>query len=169
MKKIILILIGIAFIACALVAENYFSVNDLEPASLKEKFEIDDVFSVYATSEKGVTIEALTGDNPERLAEDGEVFNARLKLNGSGKVDYRSIHFEAKKGETIKVYTNSSSSSADRTLLLVNVATGATVAELKAPADGKNCGISTCQVNENAEYALYSSGSGINIYQIVIE
>ena len=96
MKKLLSILLCLGLCLTFAVAEDYFSVNDLEPASVKSVYKIDDVFSIYANDSKAVTIEALTGDAPERTAEDGEVFNARIKLNGSGKVDYRSIHFTAK-------------------------------------------------------------------------
>jgi len=169
MKKLLSILLCLSLCVTFAMAEDYFSANDLEPCAIKSVYKIDDIFSIYANESKGVTIEALSGDNAERIAEDGEVFNVRIKLNGSGKVDYRSIRFVANAGSTLKVYTNSSSKDTARTLLVVNVATGATIAELTAPVDSSVAGYAECKLPEKGEYAIYSAGSGINVYQVVIE
>ena len=100
---------------------------------------------------------------------DGALKKFKQKVAKSGKVDYRSIRFVANAGSTLKVYTNSSSKDTARTLLVVNVATGATIAELTAPVDSSVAGYAECKLPEKGEYAIYSAGSGINVYQVVIE
>ena len=169
MKKLLSILLCLGLCLTFAVAEDYFSVNDLEPASVKSVYKIDDVFSIYANDSKAVTIEALTGDAPERTAEDGEVFNARIKLNGSGAVDYRSVHFTANGAATLKVYTNSTSKDAARTLVVVDVASGSTIAELVAPPSGSVAGYAECKLPAKGEYAIYSADSGIYIFQLIVE
>lgn len=169
MKKIFTIFLCVIALAGFAFADDYFTANDLEPCAVKEPSEIDEIFSIYASSEKGVTIEALTGDVAERIAEDGEVFNTRIKLNGSGKVAYRSIHFVTDDAAVITVYCNSSSKTDDRVLAIVDVETGETIDEITAPADGEIAGIGITAVPYAGEFAIFSKGSGINIYQILIE
>lgn len=168
--KILLVMVLVSvFLTGFVVAEDYFSANDLEPAAIKSVTKIDEVFSIYATSEKGVTIEALTGENAERTASDGEVFNNRIKLNGSGKIEQRSVHFITKGKAKVTVYTNSSSKTDARVLAVVNIKDGSVIAELTAPADGTEAGVVSCTVPTAGEYAIFSKGSGINLYQIVVE
>ena len=166
MKKLLSILLCLGLCLSFAVAEDYFSVNDLEPASVKSVYKIDDVFSIYANDSKAVDIQAM---ETECVADDGEVFNCRIKLGGRGTVDYRSVHFKSNGAATLKVYTNSTSKDAARTLVVVDVASGSTIAELVAPPDGSVAGYAECKLPAKGEYAIYSAGTGINIYQIIVE
>ena len=105
-----------------------------------------------------------------RVAADGEIFNNRIKLNGSGTADYRSIHFTAAGATEVVIYANSSSKTDARTLVLAKLADGAVIAELVAPPDDeKSAGFANAVLPGAGKYVLYSKNSGINIYQIFIK
>ena len=145
-------------------AQESLNANDLQAAQLTAATKLDG-FTIYAKSDKGVTIEAV---DVARTAADGEVFNARIKLNGGGALDYRSIHFTVKEKATVTIYLSSSSKTDARILKLVDAA-GTVLAELAAPPDdGAAAGIATFAVPKGGEYVIFSAGSGINIYQIVV-
>ena len=146
-------------------AEDTLNANDMKAAQLTEVTKFD-AFTVYAKSDKNVTIEAM---DAARTATDGEVFNVRIKLNGGGAVDYRSIHFTTKAKAQVTIYLASSSKTDARVLKLID-ASGAVLAELAAPPDdGKAAGIATFTVPKEGEYTVFSASSGINIYQIVVQ
>lgn len=148
-----------------LYAEQYISANDLDAGAITATVTIDG-FGLFARSDKGITIEAI---NEPRTAEDGEIFNARIKLNGSGAIDYRSIHFTVKDKAKVTLYLNSSSKTDARVLVLAK-ADGTVVAELTAPPDaGTSAGIAKAEISSGGEYVVFSKNSGINIYQIVVE
>jgi hypothetical protein len=146
-------------------AEESLNANDLQAAQLTAVTGLDG-FTVYARSDKNVTIEAI---DAARTAADGEVFNARIKLNGGGAFDYRSIHFTTGAKADVTIYLASSSKTDARVLKVVDAA-GSVVAELAAPPDdGKAAGIATTTVPRQGEYAIFSTNSGINIYQLVVK
>jgi hypothetical protein len=146
-------------------AEVSLNANDLAAAQLVAVTAFDS-FTVYAKADKGVTIEAMEA---ARTAADGEVFNARIKLNGGGAIDYRSIHFTVKGKAEVTIYLSSSSKTDARILKLVDAA-GAVLAELTAPPDdGTAAGIAKITVEKAGEYAIFSAGSGINIYQLLVK
>ena len=97
MKKTILVIMTLILLSSALYAAVFISANDLEEEKLTETKEIDG-FTFIATPDKHMTIEYLSDG---RESEDGEVFNGRIKLEGSGKVSQRAISFEAFKGEIL--------------------------------------------------------------------
>lgn len=164
MKKTIALLFILFSVLAPVMAEAFISANDLDPAKLSSAVEYDGVH-IYATADKGVTIETI---DETREAEDGEVFNARIKLNGSGKPGYRSIGFTAAEGETLTVYLNSSSKSDARSLLVVN-ADGNTVATLTADPDTGTAGIATAVLPAAGDYLVYSKSGGINVYMLISE
>ena len=152
--------------AAGLGAEEFFTANDLEAAQLTAVKSFGN-FTIFARSDKNVTIEAMAAP---RIAADGEVFNNRIKLNGGGAVDYRSIRFKTAAAGEVLIYTNSSSKTDARTLVLAKVSDGVIVAELVAPPDDeKNAGIAKASLAGAGEYVLYSKNSGINIYQILLK
>lgn len=153
--------VGIAGVS----AQSYLSVNDLEPGAVKASVSVEG-FTLVATEAKGLTVEAL---DASRTAEDGEVFNARLKLNGSGSVEFRSVKFAAAAKGSLVVYLNSSSKTDARVLKLVDAA-GAVVAELAAPPDAEGtAGMATAVIPAAGDYYLFSAGSGINLYAVSVE
>jgi hypothetical protein len=168
-RKIAMILVALV-VSCLIgpvgaFAEDSLSANDLAAAQLIAVAKYD-AFTIYAKSDKGVTIETMEA---ARTAADGEVFNARIKLNGGGAVDYRSIHFTVKGKAEVTMYLSSSSKTDARILKLIDAA-GTVLAELTAPPDdGTVAGIAKVTVPQTGEYAIFSAGSGINIYQLIIK
>lgn len=152
------------FGAAGAAAEESLNANDLQPAKLAAPA-VFDGFTINATPEKAVTIDAVS---PALTAPDGEVFNFRIKLGGSGKAEYRSIKFPAKAGADVAVYLNSSSKTDARILKAVD-GNGAVLAELTAPADtGAEAGYATFKAAADGDILVFSADSGINIYAIVV-
>lgn len=151
--------------ACAVFAQQALNANDLQAAQITAVTRLDG-FMLYAKSDKGITIEAI---DAARTAADGEVFNARIKLNGGGALDYRSIHFTTPAKAQLAIYLCSSSKTDARVLKLVDAA-GTVLAELAAPPDdGAAAGLVTFAIPKEGEYAVFSANSGINIYRIVVK
>lgn len=86
MKKAVIILLVAFFALSTVFSTAYISVNDLDAEKVTETKDYDGVVFV-ATPDKHMTIEML---DDGREAEDGEVFNGRIKLDGSGKSTQRA-------------------------------------------------------------------------------
>ena len=164
MKKAVIILLVAFFALPTVFSTAYISVNDLDAEKVTETKDYDGVVFV-ATPDKHMTIEML---DDGREAEDGEVFNGRIKLEGSGKSTQRAIKFDAVKGEVLKVYLNSSSKTEARTLVVAD-STGAQIGAITAPVDGGEVGIGTFEIPSDGSFFLWSKKSGINIYMIIVE
>ena len=164
MKKAVIILIVAFFALSTVFSTAYISVNDLDAEKVTETKDFDGVVFI-ATTDKHMTIEML---DDGREAEDGEVFNGRIKLEGSGKSTQRAIKFDAVKGEVLKVYLNSSSKTEARTLVVAD-STGAQIGAITAPVDGGEVGIGTFEIPSDGSFFLWSKKSGINIYMIIVE
>lgn len=164
MKKAVIILLVAFFALSTVFSTAYISVNDLDAEKVTETKDFDGVVFV-ATPDKHMTIEML---DDGREAEDGEVFNGRIKLEGSGKSTQRAIKFDAVKGEVLKVYLNSSSKTEARTLVIAD-STGAQIGAITAPVDGGEVGIGTFEIPSDGSFFLWSKKSGINIYMIIVE
>ena len=159
-------LMACIFAVSALGAEEFFTANDLAAAQIVANKAFGS-FVIFARSDKGVTIEAMS---TPRVAADGEVFNNRVKLNGGGAADYRSIHFTAAGAAEVVIYANSSSKTDARPLVVAKAADGTVIAELVAtPDDEKNAGMATATLPGAGEYVVFSKSSGINIYMIFIK
>lgn len=169
MKKIPVIMLFVLLAAFCFAQESWLSANDLEAASLTSAKEIDG-FTILATAEKGVKIEAM---DDGREAEDGEIFTMRIKLNGSGALTYRAVSFKGKKGQKVIVYLNSSSKTDARVLQLADK-DGTIIASITAPVDSdpaapQPAGMGEAVLPSDGEFFLYSKSSGINLYQIIVE
>ena len=164
MKKAVIILLVAFFALSTVFATAYISVNDLEAEKVTETKDFDGVVLI-ATPDKHMTIEML---DDGREAEDGEVFNGRIKLEGSGKSSQRAIKFDAVKGEVLKVYLNSSSKTEARTLVIAD-SSGAQIGALTAPVDGSSVGIQSFEIPSDGTYYIWSKKSGINIYMLIVE
>lgn len=162
MKRIALFFI-VMISVFSLSAEAFLSVNDLEPAKIVDRVEFDGVFLVGAEG-KHVTVEEADA----KEAPDGEVFNLRIKLEGSGSAKHRHVELAAKKGETLTVYLISSGEDV-RSLLIVNKDTGAEAGVLDAPSKNDAIGIAKFEIPADGTYLLYSKKSGINLYLISCE
>ena len=165
MKKLLIVVLLGLLCALPLSSKAYLSVNDLDPQKLSSTKTFDDV-SICATSEKGVSIDLI---DVARTAKDGEIFNSRIKLGGTGSTAYRSLKFTAKKGEKLTIYLNSSSKTDARTLAIAKQ-DGTEVATIVADPDtGTVAGMGTYVFIEDGVYYVYSKNSGIYIYEIVVE
>jgi hypothetical protein len=141
------------------------NANDLTAGAVTAPLACDP-FVLMAKADKALNVEPM---DKARTAADGEVFNARIKLNGGGALDYRSISFTVKAKAKLKIYLASSSKTDARTLKLCD-AKGAVIADLVAPPDDEvKAGMATAVLPEAGTYVVYSAGSGINIYMIVVE
>lgn len=116
--------------------------------------------TVLATSSSTVTIDG----NKKEI--DGLKFTQRIKLNGTGKVDSRSIKIEVASAATVVVYGMSGSSGKIRTLALFD-STFTPIDETQTN-DGNAIAKLEYTLNEAGTYYLASTNSGINIYYISI-
>ena len=164
MKKAVVLFTIMALVVSGAFATAFISVNDLEPEKVVDTKEYEGVVFI-ATPDKHMTIESL---DDGREAEDGEVFNGRIKLEGSGKSSQRAIKFDAVKGEVLKVYLNSSSKTEARTLVIADMA-GSQIGAITAPVDGGEVGIGTFEIPSDGTFYLWSKKSGINIYMLIVE
>lgn len=166
MKRFIITAALVLLISTMLFAEGYISANDLDPAKYTSAVTIDG-FTFNANESKAIEIQSMD----ERTAPDGEIFNNRIKLNGAGNKDQLSITFEAKKGEKVTVYLNSSSKTDERVLNLFTPTDATPIQTIAAPpATGDNTtGMGTFTIEKDGTYTIGSAKSGIYIYAIVIE
>ena len=134
-------------------------VSELAQEELVTSREVNG-FTIAATAEKKVKI-----DGNEKTAEDGSSFSQRLKLGGSGSVDYRSIHFTTMGKAEVTVYAMSSSSSEDRAIDLYTL-DGTLVETMSAPGSGLNMKTFTI---EAGDYYLASPSSGVNVYGVDVK
>ncbi len=167
MKKIALTLIIFMVVGCLFAEGASLSANDLEVQEITEMKEFDG-FKIYGTTEKPAKIEEIS----ERTAEDGEIFNNRIKLNGTGKTNYYAIGFTAKKGQKVTVYLNSSSKNDERVLNLYTPDNAKNVlASIPAPPAKEDnlAGMGTFTIPYDGEFLIGSANKGIYVYAIVIE
>lgn len=154
---------GITLVAEA--AENkVLNVSELTAGDITEITSFGD-FTVSANEEKKVTI-----DGNKKVGDNGIEFTQRLKLNGSGSLEYRNVFFTTEGAATITVYAMSGSSSEDRPLLLMS-ADGTELARelaLGVAGDGGVITAITYEVDAAGTYYLWSEKSSINFYYIEV-
>jgi hypothetical protein len=136
--------------------------NDLAVGDISTVLETGTDFRIHATDAKKVTVDAH-----ERISDRGERFTQRIKLNGSGAADARSLHFTVAEGEApTRVFVNArSGGAADRALALYD-ATGE-LARVVAAADVAGAPVETAAFDIGAAGAYYlaSPSSGVNVYR----
>ncbi len=162
MKKIFAAFTAILMMGAAAFAEGYINAADLDKGSFTADIKCEDGFVIHANSEKNVEIKSA---DARTVGED--TFTQCIKLGGAGKLDYRSISFPAKAGETVTVQGVSSSKTEARAALVVNEA-GETVAELPLKADGADVSTETFKAPADGTYYVWSKKSGIYIFQIKV-
>ncbi len=164
MTKKITFIFGLAlFLTYPIMSQVVLSANDLDNEQVTGVKQIGDV-KILAKPDKAVTIESM--DVP-RESSDGEIFNNRIKLNGSGTLESRAIMLNVTKKGQLIVYCNSSSKTDARVLVLANAADGSIVSEGNAEPDtGTKAGICRFVVPATGSFLIYSKSGGINIYQI---
>ncbi len=165
MKRIVFVVLSALLAVSTLNAAAYMNANDLEPGRITSEVTYEDDVRLVGTDSKHMTVEEM---QDAQEAPDGEIFNNRIKLEGSGNVNQRVVKFPANEGEVLVLYAHSSG-DAVRTLALVNLDTGAEVAAINVPMKNDPVGISETEIPSDGDYALYSKGSGINIYCLICE
>jgi len=167
MKKLVTFIAACMMLGTFAFAEGYINANDLEAGEITEATEQEDGFVLNATAEKNITIEK----KPLHKSPQGEDYTVGIKLNGSGKPDFRSISFPAKKGETITIHGNSASKTEVRPLIVAD-STGKVLKELPMNVDGQAGTIASegkFKAPADGTYIVYSKKSGINIYFIEVK
>ncbi len=109
-------------------------------------------------------VSAVVVESHAKTADDGTSYTQRMKLGGTGTKDVRSIHFSVNGQSEVKVYAMSSSSGADRSLNLYDLA-GTSMGEVSAL--GKDLVVQTLTV-EAGDYYLASPSSGVNVYEVIV-
>ena len=166
MKKLALLLVIFMVMGAVFAESASLSANDLEVETLTTLKEVDG-FKLYGTESKAIDIQEIE----ERTAPDGEIFNNRIKLNGTGKTDQLCIGFSAKKGQKVTVYLNSSSKTDERVLNLYTPASKDALASIPAPpatADNTT-GMGTFIIPFDGDFLIGSANKGVYVYAIVIE
>ncbi|MBR6912671.1 MAG: hypothetical protein IKN34_02535 [Treponema sp.] len=150
----------------------YINANDLEKAVLTETL-VDEVsgFTLNATAEK--TLEVKSCD-PRQIGDD--LFTQTISTKGSGKfvlgeepLNFRTISFPAKAGDSIIVYATTSSKTDERPLHVVNMANAEEIGTITMmPDNGKDMTVAEVLVKEDGNYCIYSTSGTGYIYQIKV-
>jgi hypothetical protein len=101
---------------------------------------------------------------------DGYSFTHRFQLGGTGSTTSRAVKFDVTGPCTVTVYALSSSSAADRTLIVHGGSTQ--VGTIAAPGSVENSGTGNGTVTYTGGAGtlyIYSSSSGINLYGVKVE
>jgi hypothetical protein len=159
---------------CALIimpvsvfAQEMLSANDFDPVPNLTADLVEGIFTLKATAAKPMKIEVM---DSEMIAEDGEIFNARISTGGAGDATTRSVVFTTEGATTVTVYTLNSSKTDNRILVLKD-AGGKTISEQVSPpaASGAQAKVVTFNVPAAGSYFLTSKSSGIYIYAVIVE
>ena len=121
-------------------------------------------FTLVATSDKAMDKKSKTAT----FVYNGTTYENRYGLSVGGSAKFgssRYVSFTVDGPCTITVAAQSSSSSADRTLNMVN-ASGGSVGSFDAPGA---LGVTTVEIDSAGTYSIGSAGSGIYIFVIIIE
>ena len=121
---------------------------------------IGDNYTVYATSSKTVSITSASG----ALNVNGTSIDSYLGLGGSGSSSYRNISFTTTKSAKITVYYAAAS---NRYLGLYN--SSGLIETSLATVDNNTILSHTYSTVDAGSYYIASTGSGINVYCILIE
>lgn len=162
---LVALMLSAVFAAAPLTAESLLNANDLAPGAITAPTPVDS-FVLLAKADKAVNVETF---DKARTADDGEVFNARIKLNGGGSTEFRAIRLTAGGKSRLTLYTNSSSKTDPRILKVVDEA-GTVLAELAAPADDEvHAGMVGVDLPQAGTYYVFSASGGINLYLVSVK
>ncbi|WP_418275738.1 carbohydrate-binding protein [Isoptericola jiangsuensis] len=150
-----------ALTAVAVGPDDALDASDLAPGDYATVTDTGTDFTLYATDAKKVSV-----DSTDRISDRGDVFTQRIKLNGSGTAESRSLHFTVGADDvpTQVVVNARSSGSSDRAIALYD-ATGE-VARVPALGDDENVPVATATIDVEAagDYYLASPSSGVNVF-----
>ena len=154
--------LGGAVSAGAVGLPSALDASSLAPGDYVASTDTGTDFRIAAVAGKAVTVDAHA-----RVSDRGGEFTQRIKLNGSGTADARSLHFtvaEADVPTQVFVNARSGSGTADRAIALYNA--GGEVARVPALADSATTAVRTesFTVTTPGDYWLASPSSGVNVY-----
>ena len=162
MKKTLLLTVAAIFMAAynIMAQDAVLSANDLTATTLSENL-VTDIFTIYATSSKTVTI-----DSNSKTFDD-ESYTQRIKFGGAGSIgQYRCIGMTVTGPCTVYVAALSSSSSYDRTYGLYD-SKGNAIGTATAYGTSTGYGDTFTYTGEGEELFVYSEAS-INVYGIKV-
>ncbi|MCK0116494.1 right-handed parallel beta-helix repeat-containing protein [Isoptericola sp. S6320L] len=148
-----------AVAAVAAGPETAFRADDLAAGEYTSDVVAGD-FTVKAAEGKDVDV-----DGSSRTSDRGDEFTQRLKLNGSGTAEHRSLQFTADAPTEVVVHARSGSGSSDRALALFDES-WTVVDSVPALADDSGVPVATevLEVPAAGTYWLSSPSSGVNVY-----
>ena len=136
---------------------SVLNVSDLPTGDITADLDLDEY-----TIKSGTTV-----DTHKKTSDEGVEFTQRLKLNGTGSKDSRSVHFSIDGEAELKIYALSASSSAARQLGIYKAETEELVATIEvtneSPLKAKYVGLT-----EAGDYYIASPSSGVNIYYLEV-
>lgn len=166
MKKIVVLAAAIAVCFGTAFAEKYVSANDLDVQELKKNITTEDGFVIRATDAQPVKIiSSGAAQGPNTFGN--ETFSKIIDVRGTGTVTARSISIKAKAGETLTVYFKSAA-DADRTLYILDQE-GNVVHSAVAIGRQNPIAETKFKIPSAGEYFVASKGSGIYIYEVILE
>jgi hypothetical protein len=132
--------------------------------TLTETIDVDGL-TLVATSSANIQLEGNT------KSLDGYNFTQRLKTGGNGGVNTaRALKFDVNGPSTITVYALSSSSSADRTLVVHDGTAEIGIINAPGTATGSETGKgSVSYTGSGGTIHIYSLSGGINLYGVKVE
>lgn len=134
-----------------------FDASSLTAKDIVSEEKVNEFFTIKATSDKKVTIDA----NSKEV--DGVNFTQRMKLNGNGSADYRNVTFTAKGKVKITIYSMSSSSSESTRTVDICDTTGKVIFSKVVPTSS----LEKQEVElEAGTYYITCLNGAINIYGI---
>ncbi|MBO1752576.1 right-handed parallel beta-helix repeat-containing protein [Actinotalea sp. BY-33] len=116
-------------------------------------------FVVTATETAAVEVDA------QDRTGGGQSFTQRLKLNGAGTAERRSVLLTTQSEATVTVYALSASASADRALALYAM-DGTELSRVPAYGAPTDIPVATLTVPEAGTYYVASPSSGVNIFAL---
>ncbi|MBD5787865.1 right-handed parallel beta-helix repeat-containing protein [Cellulosimicrobium terreum] len=147
--------------AVAVGPDTALDASDLAPGSYTTVVDTGTDFTIRATASKAVTVDAT-----DRVSDRGDAFTQRIKLNGSGTADARSLHFTVGADDvpTQVVVNTRSGGSGDRALALYDAS--GEIARVDALADDATVPVATAVIDIDAagDYYLASPSSGVNVF-----
>ena len=148
--------------ATAVGPETALNANDLAPGDYTTVVDTGTDFTIRADAEKDVSV-----DGTDRVSDRGDVFTQRIKLNGSGDEDRRSLHFslDAEQVPTeVVVNARSSSGSSDRALALFDASGEIDRVDALADDEGTPVATASFDITTAGDYWLASPSSGVNVF-----
>ncbi|MDB8458299.1 hypothetical protein [Turicibacter sanguinis] len=135
--------------------QSILNVSDLPVGDIASDLDLEEF-----TIKSGTTIDAH-----KKTSDEGIEFTQRLKLNGTGSKDSRSVHFSTDKEAELKLYALSASSSAERELGVYKADTNTLVTTIKV-ANENPLEAKYVTLTEAGDYYIASLASGVNVYYL---